>query len=248
MRSNYKKHIKWFQAGLILTLIVFSASIAMAQSVSRQETNTQTSKNSEETTRLLERARQSLDDGRYPSAERYAKKALQLDPANKSAKTILEDIQNAKQAKEMTREKERLAEEKARKESEAKRQAEREALERERAKKEATLRAGKISRFLKNSREELEHNDFGGARRLARKALNIEDNKAARQLLSEIDKSEGTYNKEQAKAKAEAEAKRQAELAAKAKAEEAAKVAREKAKAEAEAKRQAEKEAQAKQR
>ncbi|MGB2601685.1 MAG: hypothetical protein WBD12_06765, partial [Candidatus Omnitrophota bacterium] len=137
---------------------------------------------------------------------------------------------------------EAAAKRQAEKEAQAKqREQERIAQEQARLKEEKVQREEKIARLIKKAKSELEHNDFSGAKRIARKALNVEDNKEARQLLAVIDKAETTYMKDQEEKKKEAEEKRQEELKTRNKAEEEARQARKEAREKEEAKRRANK-------
>ncbi|MBD3426600.1 MAG: hypothetical protein GF409_05160, partial [Candidatus Omnitrophica bacterium] len=154
----------------------------------------------------LERARKELADNDFAGARRYAERALEVEE-RQDIRDELTRIDKAEEAykKEQARLK---AEEEARKERE------RIAREKAEAEREAARRAERIAGYLERARKELADNDFAGARRYAERASDVGETKEVKTFLQEIDEAELSYEKEQARIKAEKEQREKEEQVA----------------------------------
>ena len=175
-----------------------------------------------ETDRLLSRARDYLSRGRFDSARKLVKKALEIDPVNTEAQNLLKYIGISEEKAQKAEEADRIAREKARQEAEAKRQAELEAKRKAQSAKQEELR---------KTRE---------AERAAKEQARQEQAAQAQAELEARKKAEEAARLAEEQVKQEEAAQRQAEEEARRKAEEEERIAKEKAQQEQEAQKKAE--------
>lgn len=119
----------------------------------------------------LQRAEVEFNAGNFDAARNYAKKALELDKGSRVIQMLLTRIDEAEIAsKEMVQ------------------------IEKE----EAGTPSEDAAKYLVKAQEELNSDNFDGARGYIQKALELEgDNQRARQLLTQVDASERAYKEEQ---------------------------------------------------
>lgn len=147
----------------------------------------------------LSNGEDSLGASDFDLARSYARRALEVDSANRQAQTLLAKIDQ---------------EEKAYGE-ELRRQGEQEEV-RKQEQMAAQAREGEIAGYMESAKETLGTKDFDLARSYAERALEADSsNNDARMLLARIDTEEKTYDQELARKKLEQETKRREEEARK---------------------------------
>jgi len=157
----------------------------------KEEVSKEAQRKASRIARHIKTAENSLQRDNFDRARKYAKKALDIDADNRQTRVLLTQIDSAEKAHKKERRRQQLAEEERQKQEE-------EARRREQEQQLVVRRAEKIAGYLEKADENLENNRFERARSYARKALEIdEDNRGVRMMLSEIDKAEGAYHKEE---------------------------------------------------